>query len=299
MARADAGVVARERLPGHPASAGAARRLVRAAVGGAAPTEVTETAELLVSEVVTNAVVHAATDIALVVTGFPDGRVRVEVSDGSRRAPTRREYQPTATTGRGLRLLEELADACGTVRSATGKTVWFEVSPGPTSPHSRASRAHPFAEADSADAVPVALLGLPLDLFAAWREQADAMLRDQLLAGLDDPRAEEQVHRHAVCSATMSLLVEHVPATGADTPHASTVDVVVPVPADAAADFEVLDEALDRAITEAEAGSSLAPATDAAVRELRRWICSEIRNQVAGGLPTSWPTEPDDRVRRS
>lgn len=298
MARADAGVVARERLPGHPASAGAARRLVRATVGGAAPTEVTETAELLVSEVVTNAVVHAATDISLVVTAFPDGGVRVEVSDGSRHVPARREYQPTATTGRGLRLLEELADACGTVRSATGKTVWFEVSPGPPS-HTRASRAEPSPEADSADAVPVALLGLPLDLFAAWREQADAMLRDQLLAGLDHLGAEEQVHRHAVCSATMSLLVEHVPATRGDGPHPSTVDVVVPVPADAAADFEVLDETLDRAITEAEAGSLLAPATDAAVRELRRWICDEVRTQVAGGLPTSWATKPDDRARRS
>lgn len=53
----------RERLAAHPTSVGAARRLVRAATGSAVPVELAETAELLVSELVTNAVVHAGTPV--------------------------------------------------------------------------------------------------------------------------------------------------------------------------------------------------------------------------------------------
>lgn len=287
MPSADAGEVARERLPGHPASAGAARRTLRAVIGTAAPTEVVEAAELLVSEVVTNAVVHAATDITLVVTVLPAGGVRVEVSDGNRHAPSRRDYEATATTGRGLRLLEELADRCGTARSSTGKTVWFEVTSERTGPHSSASAGPTGDDGSSEDAVPVVLLGVPLGLYAAWRQQADAMLRDYLLSTLDESGTEDQVVRHAACSAAMSLLRENLPAdSGAE--GSPTVDAVVPVPLEAVADFRVLDETLDRAIERADEGSLLAPATDAAVRELRRWVCREVHRQVAGELPTPW-----------
>lgn len=287
MASAEAGEVARERLPGRPASAGAARRTIRAAIEAAAPVEVVETAELLVSEVVTNAVVHAATDITLVVAVLPEGRVRVEVSDGSRHAPSRRDYEPTATTGRGLRLLEELADRCGTARSSTGKTVWFEVAPDRTGPHSSASAGPTGSDDSPEDAVPVVLLGVPLDLYATWCEQADAMLRDYLLATLDENGTEDQVIRHAACSAAMSLLLENVP-TDSYTEGSSSVDVVVPVPNEGAADFRLLDETLDQAIAKADEGSLLAPASDAAVRDLRRWVCREVRQQVAGEFPNPW-----------
>lgn len=253
-----------------------------------------EIAELLVSEVVTNAVVHAATDIDLSVAVLPGRRVRVEVSDGSGQLPSRREYPATATTGRGLHLLEELADASGTVRSATGKTVWFEVSPGPAAPHTTASPGPPSAASGSEDAVPVALLGVPPRLLAVWHEQADAMLQDHLLASLDHAGADEQVARHAVCSAAMSLLVEQMPADAADP---SSVDVVVPVPVARVADFDVLDETLDQAIARADEGSLLPPATDEAVRELRRWVCREVRRQAAGSPPVPWqPQRVADRV---
>lgn len=288
VARADAGVVARERLPGRPASAGAARRVVRAALGRTAPPDLAETAELLVSEVVTNAVVHAATDIELVVNVLPDGRVRVEVSDGSRHAPARRDYLPTATTGRGLQLVEELADASGTLRSPTGKTVWFEVAAAASRPRSPIASVSTDDDGRPAESVPVRLLGVPLALYAAWHEQADAMLRDHLLATLDEGGAEEQVARHAACSAAMSLLLEHLPVSGTVPGSGSEADAVVPVPVEGVADFEVLDETLDRAIAKADLGELLAPASDKEVRELRRWVCREVRRQVAGEPPQAW-----------
>src|SRR5215204_4765167 len=79
--------------------------------------------ELLVSEVVSNAVIHGTGDITFVLR--PDGgSIRVEVSDASTEVP-----RPQATTGAhggfGLRLVAELADSWGVDAHARGKTVWF------------------------------------------------------------------------------------------------------------------------------------------------------------------------------
>jgi len=122
-------------LPADPTAAGLARafvtaRLVRWELG-----ELREAVILLTSEVVTNAVVHAAGPAVLRLTRLADG-VRLEVTDGSPAGPARRQHSQQATTGRGLRLLEDLADEWGwqptvvgpTVGSqaVNGKTVWFE-----------------------------------------------------------------------------------------------------------------------------------------------------------------------------
>jgi anti-sigma regulatory factor (Ser/Thr protein kinase) len=85
-----------------------------------------ESARLLVSELIVNAVIHAHTPAELCMRG--DGSVlRVEVSDGSSLAPRRRPYSPTATTGRGLMILEAVADHWGVEIGAGTKTVWFEL----------------------------------------------------------------------------------------------------------------------------------------------------------------------------
>ena len=70
------------RLPPRPESVRSARQFVRAAANGAAP-DLVATAELLVSELVTNAVVHAHTDIEVRVS-FRDGRIRIQVTDVDR-----------------------------------------------------------------------------------------------------------------------------------------------------------------------------------------------------------------------
>jgi anti-sigma regulatory factor (Ser/Thr protein kinase) len=86
-----------------------------------------ETAVLLVSEVVTNAVLHARTDLTLTMTRAGSG-VRIEVSDSSTLPPAMRWHSDNATTGRGLRMLDLLADSWSAEPTATGKTVWFTVS---------------------------------------------------------------------------------------------------------------------------------------------------------------------------
>jgi serine phosphatase RsbU (regulator of sigma subunit)/anti-sigma regulatory factor (Ser/Thr protein kinase) len=80
-----------------------------------------------VSELVTNVLLHAATD-ARVTLDLSPARLLVTVADtGTRGAPVRMAGDPAATRGRGLGLLAELAHTCGIERNVSGSTVWFEV----------------------------------------------------------------------------------------------------------------------------------------------------------------------------
>ena len=84
------------------------------------------TAALVVSELATNAVLHARTPFQVRVAVEPDV-VRIEVRDGVDRAPTIRYFSDEATSGRGLRLVAELCRAWGVDVDESGKTVWAEL----------------------------------------------------------------------------------------------------------------------------------------------------------------------------
>ncbi|OPG03537.1 hypothetical protein B1R27_28265 [Streptomyces sp. GKU 895] len=89
-----------------------------------------EIAELLTSELVTNALVHTDHDAVLTATVGPRG-LRVEVRDFVARRP--RLHVPNAddgTHGRGLVLVQSLADAWGVRAHGVGKAVWFELDAG-------------------------------------------------------------------------------------------------------------------------------------------------------------------------
>jgi anti-sigma regulatory factor (Ser/Thr protein kinase) len=107
-----------------PASAGLARRFVAATLSGWGRDDVTDDVTLLVSELVTNAMLHARSDIALVVV-VERGRLRVEVQDGSPTPPTPRVATSDAMTGRGMALVETLSADWGVRRTTGGKGVWF------------------------------------------------------------------------------------------------------------------------------------------------------------------------------
>lgn len=110
-----------------PASAALARLFVERTLAEWGCDAFLDASRLLVSELVTNAVLHARTDLELVVRLAPHG-VRVEVSDGSPSAPVLRRYEDEAMTGRGLALVEELATRWGVDdRPQGGKAVWFEL----------------------------------------------------------------------------------------------------------------------------------------------------------------------------
>lgn len=120
------GAVAELPLPAHPSSSRDARRWVTDRLAELGLDPLADAVELLTSEVVTNALIHAGTPMVLRVRTEGQG-VRVEVRDGSPTPPARRHYSATATTGRGVEMLDSLADDWGWRPDPEGKAVWFTV----------------------------------------------------------------------------------------------------------------------------------------------------------------------------
>jgi anti-sigma regulatory factor (Ser/Thr protein kinase) len=122
-----------------PAEVGRARRWVRAQLGQGQPCldeSQTDTLVLLVSELVTNAVVHTGRPAVLHLSAHGSActvpapvpvPVRLEVVDDSSRAPLPRRAGGEDTGGRGLELVELLADRWGWQREGDGKRVWCEL----------------------------------------------------------------------------------------------------------------------------------------------------------------------------
>jgi len=86
-------------------------------------------AQLVVSELATNSVLHARTAFTVAVRLLPEGALRLEVGDAVRRAPRQRHYELDATTGRGVALVADLARSWGVEQHADGKVVWCELAP--------------------------------------------------------------------------------------------------------------------------------------------------------------------------
>lgn len=117
-------------LPPSTDSVPRARRYVRKALAESDPPADVDTATLLVSELVTNAILHARSDVILWVHSEA-GEVRIEVHDESGHYPRQHTFSASSATGRGLRLIESLAKRWGVDPDpdGTGKTVWCELGP--------------------------------------------------------------------------------------------------------------------------------------------------------------------------
>ncbi|WP_308295292.1 ATP-binding protein [Streptomyces sp. PSAA01] len=112
-----------------PASAEAARKLVRTALAAWDQEDLIEDAELVITELVSNAVDHARLEsIRVVVTRPSEKFVRLGVVDRSRNVPfLRTDSNGGNTRGRGLLLVDALTDRWGTDRYRWGKQVWGEL----------------------------------------------------------------------------------------------------------------------------------------------------------------------------
>lgn len=116
----------RIRLDADPQSVGRARRFCSSTLrewGAAA--DLVSTCVLLVSELSTNAVLHARSGFTVSLTR--SGGLRVEVGDDDPRLPHLRDYRVDSTSGRGMRMVATLARDSGAEATGTGKTVWFEL----------------------------------------------------------------------------------------------------------------------------------------------------------------------------
>ena len=287
------------RLEPHPSSASVARREVRGLLDRGGRSDLVDAASLLVSEVVTNALLHAGTEIDVTGRLDDDGLV-LTVGDGSPHLPSRRHYAATSGTGRGLMMLDALGDDWGVTEHPGGKTVWFRLSqgePGIDESGTVAARSVGASAVEPRSLI-VELQNMPLLLHSAWQEHAEALLREHLLANLGSD-GDNAIQVHADATDAIAILEEHVPdmrvamhsdriMNGATEPGVSAARVDVPVPWASVPHFRTLDRAIEAALDLSSEGLVLAPPTQPEVQAFRRWLCRQVQRQADGAAPEPW-----------
>jgi len=116
-------------LSAEPASVGQGRRFLRRTLDDWSRPDLADTAGLLASELLSNAVRHAAGPLRLRLR-LDGEELSVEVRDANPAVPRARRAGPDQECGRGLLLVQALATAWGTRPTSEGKTVWFSLAPG-------------------------------------------------------------------------------------------------------------------------------------------------------------------------
>jgi PAS domain S-box-containing protein len=271
-------------LPPAPESARAARRFVADVLASAGAHPFVDTAALLTSELVTNGIMHAHTELTIVVEATRRW-ARVEVVDSNPSLPMRRGYDENATTGRGLEMVELLADEFGVEPLPDGgKRCWFRLGAVPGSPDPAADDP---ADTPAASTARVELQNLPVALYCAWQPHAEALLREATLVALDDdpvgrgdfPLAGRALSALAKATAELFRLRDD---------DVSMTDQRLDLDADAVAWVPILRELLVHATERSAAGELLVPPSLPELDALRDWICDEIARQSAGLPATPW-----------
>jgi anti-sigma regulatory factor (Ser/Thr protein kinase) len=255
------------------------------------PRELRETAALLTSELVTNAVLHAATEITITIRREPTG-LRVEVADDDPQLPAVKQYDEAAATGRGLSVVTALADDWGVTRRAVGKVVWFELG-DTTVPVEDLSQEAPVPQ-PGVEVVPVALLGVPVAAMTRTQAFYDELFREFRLV------VESGVAHDAIHSRLLALVDEVGTRFGGFTTgveavwrraveeEVAAVDLHFEVPAELAALCERYDRLLDEADAFCRAGALMTLAATSEALAVRKWLLDEFVRQLAGDTAVAW-----------
>ncbi|EYR63146.1 serine/threonine protein kinase [Actinotalea ferrariae CF5-4] len=306
------------RLPPHGSSVGAARRFVTAALEALGlDDDLVDDAALATSELVTNSVLHARTPLDVHVQ-LSDGVVRVCVDDDDASLPVLRDYGSTATTGRGLAVVSELAAEVGAEPRPGGKRVWFTLRTAPdTAPATPVLPGLPTVAHGRAPAGRTAVvIDLPVALWEAARRHEEAALREMALfhgerlpeafdawewfnAAMTahtqvDRAVEHQVHEQRRAAAELTG-----PRARPALPGIETVTVPVPLEDDLPDRLAQLLRTLEEAEWRAAAGQLLIRPALREVVALRDWRCEQVIAQAQGAPPRAWPDVlADDDVAR-
>lgn len=299
-------------LPATLESARQARRYVLVELRRLDLEELADAAQVAVSELVTNGVLHARTPLQLTLRTIDDG-IRVTVHDGNPALPELRSYGRDAITGRGLKLVAALTDEVGVDPDGDGKTVWFTLTRARVRGEAEAPREwnldellHDQQELDAeriADAaVPVAVLeGLPVRLWRAAQQYHDAALRELMLhlAGTGDVPGADRVTAATAAQAVLAATIARaIPAPVDGEPDRTAVDVPVEVTDDLAAAALVLQDVLDEGDRLAAAEQLLLPPALPEVVALRDWCCGQLVAQANGAPPVPWSGHEPSAVSR-
>lgn len=279
------------RLPPVAQSAREARRFLEASLPGTDPDTV-YIAELLTSELVTNAVLHAGTEIELRVWADAES-VHVRVFDEvPTRLPIPHERSDEAGTGRGLQMIEHLSAACGVEVSPGGKTVWFELWPHQSDLKPGASWTVPGPA--PGDGMPVVLVDVAVGLSRAAQRHRAALLREARLilisgrgiVGVDPSDIRDVAGLNDLLDSALSLAVSQDPT-------ASKLTMEVEMPRECGPVALRLSEVIDVLNAAARSGLLLTRPSLPEVRRLRRWMLTEVANQLEGRPPSPWVGQHD------
>jgi PAS domain S-box-containing protein len=308
-------------FPPEPASTPAARRFLRLALRALGRERWAEDGELALSEVLTNAVLHANTPVTVTVLVRDEG-VLVEVLDGSSSPPAAPGYGTTATTGRGMGLVAAVTSACGVRPVDGGKVVWFRLEDRVEEPGREASADDVLAAWDFADGwdqepsgVPgvrhVRLVDMPATLWLAARQHQDGLLRELALycAAHDEVQVDLSAanEAHTAVSTAVSTHLRHADGEGLAVnplppghpsplpPVPERVDLDLEVAAGHGPAFAALQDALDVAERLAAGGRLLARPGLPEIVAVRDWVADQVIAQLAGAPPNPWPGTAQER----
>jgi hypothetical protein len=274
-------------------------------------------AALAVSELVTNAVLHAGTPLTVQIRQLGAG-LRVEVHDGDPHLPIVDAARPEellqnrSMTGRGLALVAATCDRWGCEPLPAGKVVWAELGtgqrlveavpapafprspPAPSIPAAAATRGVIRRSAVTGSGRRVHLVGVPVAVILESIQQLNDLQREvQVMAmGRNAPPELEQVIQTGrpwvtdidLWAGSDRRLAESAAAAGAE-----TVDFEVVVPDDIASRIEGVAAWLHRVTSSILSRQLLTLPASAEVIAYRRWYGDEILRQMAGMEPRPCP----------
>ncbi|HEX2849525.1 MAG TPA: ATP-binding protein [Acidimicrobiales bacterium] len=290
------------RLPGDARSVGEARRFVRDALARRGEEQFTDDALLCVSEVVTNALLHAGGDLEVSVELRP-GCLRIGVRDtsavpafGPRGLAAAGDddlpLESDATTGRGLLIVMAVASGVGETLDEHGKTVWFELSQ--SADEQAASSARYVVQEGLLPVVSldgharVRLLGVPPRVAVQTNTHLDTLAREaRLHPSLTASRLADAVAGFRRRYPTLDDAVAK--ARRAAAAGVERVDLDLDVDGDGPRLLEELGVLLAETEALAAAGGLLSRTPTPDVVTFRRWLLDQVVAQVAGGEARPYP----------
>lgn len=290
-----------------PRSAGEARRWANAVCHEIGRPDLAQSAELAISELVTNALLHATPPISVSLHGTVE-HPRFEVSDGSTTPPVphprksesdqraEHDVDHLSTIGRGLKMVAMSSSVWGAYIHDNGKSVWFEPVAGfnDTPRFLGDFQESTFSNADAApaaDAVDVLLPAFPLDQYVEWLRHYRDLQRELRLLAL----AHEATYPMArELSDFLSRFTQRLRRAGALKDPTAHLDadgaLSVAVSPRLADSLEQMAGVLELADAFCRNERMLTPPTSAANRAFQQWLFGQVISQLRGGSPVAWTT---------